>query len=94
MNKKCASDISGRCMNVNIGGNTSDAKCSLCDFYIGRPRGLGDIVHLAAKFSGASSAVKVMSTISGKPCGCKERRAAMNAALPFADKPPQDGTTR
>jgi len=90
----CVSDINGRCIHLKVGGDTSSEKCSSCAFYTGRPRGLGDIVHLAAKFTGAKIAADAVSAIRGKPCGCGERRAAMNAAVPFADKPPQDEAPR
>jgi hypothetical protein len=45
---------------------------------------LGDIIHTIAAVTGAQAVTNAVT--SGK-CKCPERRAALNAAVPFTDKP-------
>lgn len=40
--------------------------------------------------TGVSLAADAIAKARGKPCGCAERRAALNAAVPFPDKTPKD----
>lgn len=64
------------------GGTPSLGVCCVCDRYEGCPRGLGDIVHSIATVTGAAA---IVGKVTNGNCGCNERRAAMNAAFPFAD---------
>jgi hypothetical protein len=57
-------------------------ECASCSYYTGQSRGLGDIVHSVAVATGIAAVVKW----SGVDCGCGNRRAALNAALPRVDK--------
>jgi hypothetical protein len=60
----------------------------ICSDYEGEPRGAGDVVHAITTATGIAAAVKA---VTGGGCGCAKRRAALNAALPFTDKPSKDG---
>jgi hypothetical protein len=57
--------------------------CGVCDKYRGCARGLGDTIHAIASATGIANAVE---RIAGLDCGCAERRAALNAAVPFTDR--------
>lgn len=51
-----------------------------------KSRGLGDTIE---KFTTATGIKKVVNTVAkatGKDCGCKERRDALNRAFPYQDK--------
>ena len=72
-----------RCSLELHGGYPSAGVCSVCSKYEGCPRGLGDVVHAVAAATGISAAVNF---VSGGNCGCAERRAALNAAVPFPDE--------
>tara|TARA_R110001632_G_scaffold32749_2_gene84465 strand:+ start:295 stop:546 length:252 start_codon:yes stop_codon:yes gene_type:complete len=51
-----------------------------------RPRkwaGLGDAVEAVAKVTGIAAATKAVEAVTGKPCGCQGRKAALNKAVPF-----------
>ena len=76
----------GTCTRGLHGGRPSRGVCSICDDYRGPLRGAGDIVAVVAQVTGTSLLTKTISEITGKPCGCGERRAALNAAVPFPDK--------
>jgi hypothetical protein len=52
----------------------------VCDQYAGAARGLGDLVELAANL------LRIKQLV-GDCDRCSERRAALNAAVPFTDKP-------
>ena len=66
-------------------GKTDEARCAACAAYTGSPRGLGDIIHTIAAVTGAQA---VTSAVTRGDCGgCAKRRAALNAAVPFTDKP-------
>ena len=47
-----------------------------------RVRGLGDLVHAVLKAIGVVWLVDRTSKATGKPCGCEQRRAALNARFP------------
>lgn len=51
-----------------------------------KSKGLGDTIE---KFTTATGIKKVVDTVAkatGKDCGCKERRDALNRAFPYQDK--------
>ncbi len=51
-----------------------------------KSKGLGDTME---KFTTATGMKKVVDTVAkatGKDCGCKERRDALNRAFPYQDK--------
>lgn len=72
-----------RCSHAAILGATDDAKCATCARYRGRARGMGDVVHSALYAVGIG---QVVEAVAGGDCGCQERRAALNAAMPFTDE--------
>ena len=77
--------VLGNCTHPRLHGKTDDARCASCDSYRGSPRGAGDIIHSLAKATGVAS---VARAVAGGNCGgCAKRRAALNAAIPFTDKP-------
>ena len=59
-----------------------DAACAACDRYAGPDRGLGDKVARLTRATGIAAATRVVSRVTGKPCGCSQRRAKLNAAFP------------
>ena len=80
----CIFKTLGNCTHPKHHGKTDDARCAACQSYTGSPRGLGDIVHTIAKATGAEA---VVNAVTGGNCKCPQRRAALNAAVPFTDKP-------
>jgi len=48
-----------------------------------KSRGLGDTVEKITTVTGIKAVVDKISQASGKPCGCKERRDALNRAYPY-----------
>lgn len=50
-------------------------------------RGLGDVVHAVAKWTGAEAVVKTAERVTGKSCGCEERRQKLNRLMPFKRDP-------
>jgi hypothetical protein len=47
---------------------------------------MGDVVAKVAEATGVATVARVVEKATGKPCGCAERRAALNKALPFTDQ--------
>lgn len=45
--------------------------------------GLGDVVEKFAKATGMKAAADAIARATGKDCGCKKRRDALNRLLPF-----------
>ena len=84
-NHPCRFAIGTRCTHAGVGGDVGP-KCDTCRMYSGKPRGLGDVVAMAATVTGVAAVVDVVAP----NCGCAERRAALNRAVPFTDKPTQD----
>ncbi len=48
-----------------------------------KSRGLGDTVEKITTVTGIKAVVDKVSQVSGKPCGCKERRDALNRLYPY-----------
>jgi len=69
-----------------FGGRPSAGVCAMCERYDGPARGAGDIVHRVAKATGIATVTKAVERATGKPCGCAQRRAALNDALPLPDE--------
>lgn len=87
---KCAWHMDGRCTNdaatVILGHYPSVGVCRICDHYDGPPRGAGDIVHSVAVALRIDAAADFVAQSLGLPdCGCAQRRADLNAAVPFDD---------
>ena len=60
------------------GGRPSPGVCAQCDRYDGPARGLGDVVHAVAKATGVAALARTVERVTGRPCGCAARRAALN----------------
>jgi hypothetical protein len=65
------------------GDRPSAGVCRRCEHYEGPARGAGDLVEKAARLTGIKAAVKAVERVTGKPCGCAQRRAELNSAIPF-----------
>ncbi len=65
------------------GAHPSAGICRVCPYYDGPSRGLGDVIHKVTTRTGIARAVKIVSNATGKPCGCEERRRALNEQIPF-----------
>ena len=48
-----------------------------------RSRGLGDSIEKFTKATGIKKVVNTVAKATGKPCGCSERRDALNRKFPF-----------
>tara|TARA_R100000388_G_C7230174_1_gene154174 strand:+ start:131 stop:289 length:159 start_codon:yes stop_codon:yes gene_type:complete len=49
-------------------------------------KGLGDVINLATTVTGVKAGVKAVSKMTGRPCGCEERRDTLNRKYPFQKK--------
>lgn len=79
----CVFRFGADCLDPIRKGPTDDDRCSRCDGYHGRPRGLGDIIHNITKATGIR---KLATAAGGGNCGgCERRRAVLNAMLPLTD---------
>tara|TARA_B100001287_G_C22161548_1_gene290453 strand:+ start:144 stop:299 length:156 start_codon:yes stop_codon:yes gene_type:complete len=48
-----------------------------------KSRGLGDTVHKFTTATGIKRVVDKVSEVTGKPCGCEERRDTLNRIFPY-----------
>ena len=48
-----------------------------------KSRGLGDSVEKLTKATGIKKVVDTVSKVTGKPCGCGQRRDNLNRMLPY-----------
>jgi hypothetical protein len=51
-----------------------------------KSKGLGDTIEKITKATGIKKVVEAVSEATGKDCGCKARRDALNRAFPYQDK--------
>jgi hypothetical protein len=51
-----------------------------------KSKGLGDTIEKVTKATGIKKVVEAVSVATGKDCGCKARRDALNRAFPYQDK--------
>jgi len=49
-------------------------------------RGLGDTIHKITTATGIKKVVDKISEKTGKPCGCGQRRDALNKMFPYGNK--------
>ena len=86
MSRSCTHHRDGHCTNALAlplyGSEPSPGICAHCEHYDGPARGLGDRVAAVTRATGIAAAARVVSRVTGKPCGCARRRAALNAAFP------------
>ena len=45
-------------------------------------KGLGDVVAAVAEVTGVAAVARTVESVTGRPCGCAERRRALNEAFP------------
>ncbi len=48
-----------------------------------KSKGLGDTIEKVTKVTGIKKVVEAVSEATGKDCGCKARRDALNRAFPY-----------
>jgi hypothetical protein len=48
-----------------------------------RSKGLGDTVEKFTKATGLKKMVEIASSITGKDCGCEERKGWLNQSFPY-----------
>tara|TARA_Y100000748_G_scaffold302062_1_gene303505 strand:- start:3212 stop:3388 length:177 start_codon:yes stop_codon:yes gene_type:complete len=53
---------------------------------INESKGLGDTIHKFTTATGIKKVVDVISEKVDKPCGCNERRNALNKMFPYGNK--------
>lgn len=75
---RCVYRVFESCSHHIHVGATTDEKCASCMEYVGRRRGLGDVVHSAIE---AIVPKKILDKANG--CNCGKRRAALNDLVPF-----------
>ncbi len=51
-----------------------------------KSKGLGDTIEKITTATGIKKVVETVAKVTGKPCGCPERRDALNRAFPYQDK--------
>lgn len=75
----------GGCCSQNLyGGKPSGGVCQRCESYSGPARGLGDRINTFTELTGIKSMVKAVTDALGLPCGCADRRDALNGKFPNA----------
>lgn len=87
----CARMVDGRCTDAVAlplyGERPSAGVCAICDRYDGPSRGIGDTVARVARVTGVAAVARTVERVTGKPCGCAERRRRLNEAVPFGESP-------
>jgi hypothetical protein len=53
---------------------------------IQKSKGFGDTVERITKATGIKKVVDAVANITGKDCGCKQRKEALNKKFPYQDK--------
>lgn len=48
-----------------------------------KSKGLGDSIEKLTKATGVKKVVETVSKVTGKSCGCKERRDSLNRMFPY-----------
>jgi hypothetical protein len=51
-----------------------------------KSRGLGDTIEKITTVTGIKKVVETVAKATGKDCGCKARKDALNRAFPYQDK--------
>lgn len=75
----------GGCCSLGLyGGKPSEGVCNRCESYDGPARGLGDHINTFTSITGIKGIVKAVAKLRGEPCGCQDRRAALNESFPSA----------
>lgn len=89
--KECECEEAGFCLQYNR--EMSELQVRICreevltpercqyhkkNWLKNRPTLIGDVVHKVAQATGIAKVVKLVSRLTGKPCGCKKRQKEMN----------------
>jgi hypothetical protein len=48
-----------------------------------KSKGLGDSIEKFTKATGIKKVVETVSKVTGKPCGCSDRRDSLNRKFPY-----------
>ena len=48
-----------------------------------KPKGLGDTIEKITKITGIKKVVEKVSEVTGKDCGCTERKETLNRLFPY-----------
>ena len=51
-----------------------------------KSKGLGDTIEKITKATGIKAVVEKVSEVTGKPCGCQQRRDTLNRVFPYDNK--------
>jgi hypothetical protein len=51
-----------------------------------KSKGLGDTIEKITSATGIKKVAEAVSKATGKDCGCKARKEALNKAFPYKDK--------
>ena len=51
-----------------------------------KSKGLGDTIEKITTITGIKKVVEAVAKVTGKDCGCKARRDALNRTFPYQDK--------
>ena len=51
-----------------------------------KSKGLGDTIEKFTTATGIKKVVETVAKATGKDCGCKQRRDALNRVFPYQDK--------
>jgi hypothetical protein len=51
-----------------------------------KSKGLGDTIEKITTVTGIKKVTEAISKVTGKDCGCKARKDALNRAFPYQDK--------
>ena len=51
-----------------------------------KSKGLGDTIEKITTVTGIKKVVEAVAKVTGKDCGCKARRDALNRTFPYQDK--------
>jgi hypothetical protein len=51
-----------------------------------KSKGLGDTIEKFTTATGIKKVVETVAKVTGKDCGCKARRDALNRTFPYQDK--------
>ena len=51
-----------------------------------KSKGFGDTIEKFTTATGIKKVAEAISKVTGKDCGCKQRKDALNRAFPYQDK--------
>ena len=51
-----------------------------------KSKGLGDTIEKITTATGIKKVAEAVAKVTGKPCGCQERKEALNKQFPYGDQ--------